>query len=98
MLRHINVTTRTVLAITTLIGAVAIANAVTSHGRAVSAIEQTSRPSTHGAAQSTANAGTAPIDSLQLAVLLEGFDLHPLLAAAQSTAVSPIASTEEAPT
>jgi hypothetical protein len=97
MLRHINVTTRTVLAVTTLTGVVAIAHAVTPRDSDISAIEQTLRPLTKGAAESTASAGTAPMDSVQLAVMLEGFDLQPLLATAQSAA-GPIASSEEAPT
>lgn len=84
MLRHITATTRTVLAITTLTGLVAIDQAVTSHSSPVSAPEQTQTTLTDDAAGSPMDAGNAPLSSLQLAVLLEGFNWQALNDAAQS--------------
>jgi hypothetical protein len=83
MLRHITATTRTVLAITTLTGLVAIDQAVTSHRSPLSAPEQTQTTLTDGAGGSPMDAGNAPLSSLQLAVLLEGFDWQALSDAAQ---------------
>jgi hypothetical protein len=85
MLRHITATTRTVLAITTLTGLVAIDQAVTSHRSPISAPEQTQTQTTltDDAGGSPMDAGNAPLSSLQLAVLLEGFDWQALSDAAQ---------------
>ncbi|SAL73451.1 hypothetical protein AWB69_09010 [Caballeronia udeis] len=82
MLRHITATTRTVLAITTLTGIVAINQAVTSHRSPVSAPTQTTL--TDDAGEPPMDAANAPLSSLQLAVLLEGFNCQALNDAAQS--------------
>lgn len=83
MLRHITATTRTVLAITTLTGLVAIDQAVTSNRIPISAPEQTQTTITDDAGGWPRDAGNAPLSSLQLAVLLEGFDWQALSDAAQ---------------
>ncbi|MFM0632460.1 hypothetical protein [Paraburkholderia xenovorans] len=87
MLRHITATTRTVLAITTLTGLVAIDQAVTSNRISISAPEQTQTQTqttiTDDAGGWPMDAGNAPLSSLQLAVLLEGFDWQALSDAAQ---------------
>jgi hypothetical protein len=83
MLRHITATTRTVLAITTLTGLVAIDQAVTLHRIPICAPEQTQTPITDDAGEWPMDAGNAPLSSLQLAVLLEGFDWQALSDAAQ---------------
>jgi hypothetical protein len=77
------ITTRTVLAVTTLTSLVAIAQAVTSHHSGVNAIE----PTPNSAVESTANAGSAPLSQVQLAVLLEGFDWQVPLASIRSAGV-----------
>jgi predicted nicotinamide N-methyase len=81
------ITTRTVLAVTTLSGLVAIALAVTSHHSGVNAIEATPKALTNSAVESTANAGSAPLSQVQLAVLLEGFDWQVPLGAIRSASV-----------
>jgi predicted nicotinamide N-methyase len=68
------ITTRTVLAASALTGLVAIAQAVSSHHSGVNAIEQTPNALTNSAVESTANARSAPLSQVQLAVLREGFD------------------------
>jgi hypothetical protein len=83
-LRQIAATTRTVLAITTLTGLVAIDQAVTSHRSPVTASKQTQTTLTDDAGGSRMDAGNAPLSSLQLAVLLEGFNWQALNDAAQS--------------
>ncbi|KLU27267.1 hypothetical protein EOS_05275 [Caballeronia mineralivorans PML1(12)] len=72
MLSHI--TTRNVLAVTTLTGIIAIAHTITSHGSNTSATELGLEPLTTSAVASAANAGSAPMHPMQLAVSLEGFD------------------------
>ncbi|MFM0007982.1 hypothetical protein PQR57_44555 [Paraburkholderia dipogonis] len=84
MLRHITAITRIVLAITTLTGLVAIDQAVTSHRCPVSAPTQTQTTLTDDAWRSPMDAGNAPLSSLQIAVLLEGFNWQALNDAAQS--------------
>jgi hypothetical protein len=84
MLRHITATTGTVLAITTLAGLVAIDQAVTPDRSPVSAPKQTRTTFTHDAGESPMDAANAPLSSLQLAVLLEGFNWQALNDAAQS--------------
>jgi hypothetical protein len=74
------ITTRTALAVTTLTGLVAIAQAVTSHHSSVNAIE----PMQNSALESTANTGSALLSQVQLAVLLEGFEWQLPLAAIRS--------------
>ncbi|MFM0125413.1 hypothetical protein P0D73_42285 [Paraburkholderia sp. RL18-101-BIB-B] len=87
MLRHITATTRTVLAITTLTALVAIDQAVTSNRIPISAPEQTQTQTqttiTNDARGWPMDAGNAPLYSLQLAVLLEGFDWQALSDAAR---------------
>ncbi|MFL9988592.1 hypothetical protein [Paraburkholderia sediminicola] len=74
------ITTRTALAVTTLTGLLAIAQAVTSHHSGVNAID----PTQNSAVESTANTGSALLSQVQLAVLLEGFDWQVPLAAIRS--------------
>jgi hypothetical protein len=97
MLRHIPVTTRTVLAVTTLTGLVAIAQAVTSQDSAVSLTELMRRPSTNNALESVAYAGMPPALGMQLAVMLEGFEPPPLIDAERSAASSIASNREEPP-
>jgi hypothetical protein len=84
MLHRITATTRTVLAIAALTGLVAIDQGVTSHSSSVSAPEQMQTTLTDDAAGSPMDAGNVPLSSLQLAVLLEGFNWQALNDAAQS--------------
>jgi len=72
MLSHI--TTSNVLAVTTLTGIIAIAQAIASHDGNMSTTELGLEPLTTSAVALAANAGSAPMPPMQLAVSLEGFD------------------------
>jgi hypothetical protein len=76
MLRNSAITTRSVLATTTLMGLIAIAQAAALHRCIASEPHQSQDVFAVQGVASSCNAASYPV---QLAVLLEGFASHPLI-------------------